>query len=352
MAYLKEVKLKNGKSWQLFYYEHGKRQTIYLPNLTKAQALLEKNRIEHILKLRESEKAVGKIKAEFGIEVQSNIDLSDFYKMYQDSRSQEVEKNTLAAPTLKRQLYALRLFRDMFPGRLISSVTPRDLEDFKSSRAKVISASGVNKDLLNLRVALRWAHRKGLLPVPIYDRVEFFKVEKRLPDFFEPHQIDEIEQYVAPDTALFAFRLIKYSGIRRTEVTKITWGDVKENYIILPHTKTRLQRTIPLHDKLREVLEERNQICSFKSDDRLVPMHPDTLTHYFKRAVDMAGYSGYRRAVHVLRHSLGAYMASKGFNLNQIAQMLGHETMTMARLYGQIPKADLKNMMNDLWSKK
>jgi site-specific recombinase XerD len=53
--------------------------------------------------------------------------------------------------------------------------------------------------------------------------------------------------------------------------------------------------------------------------------------------------------VHVLRHSLGSYLAASGFGLNEIARILGHETLTMAKHYSQIPTKSINEKLDRLW---
>ncbi len=54
-------------------------------------------------------------------------------------------------------------------------------------------------------------------------------------------------------------------------------------------------------------------------------------------------------AVHILRHSLGSYLATIGTPLNEIAQILGHKTLYMAKHYTQIAKQRGKETINKLY---
>ena len=352
MSFLEEYKGKNKRSFRVIFYESGVRRSVALPGVTtKEKALLEQKKLDRQVDLRRALRLSGSAPALSARNDKSarDISLSDFAVYLAAERSREVDNGSITLSHLNRLLYSLSLFIELFPERSLNSLSPADLEFFKRSRSEKISLAGAKKDLENLLTVFRWAYKNGLLLAPIYDRVKSIKTVKKLPGYFTPEQIDAIEKYIYPDLALFAFRIVKFSGVRRTELTKIRWKDIRENFILLPHTKTRVQRTIPLCRALRQVLEERRDLIDPEPDDFLVPLHPDTITDYFKKAIQAAGLDDRGKAVHIIRHSLGSYLAAKGFHLNEIAQILGHETLEMAKHYSAIPDPALIHRLDDIF---
>jgi len=212
MASLREIKLKRGRAWQINFYDDGIRKNIYLPDANKAEAQAKKAEIENLMRLKESARAAGKYQELTGRTDQRAISIEDFYKLFEHEKTAEVQNGSMSIETLKRELYPLRLFAEMFPGLSVSSINPANIQRFKEKRAETITPVGVNKDLANLRTCLRFAYQRGYLAIEVYNRVHNFKVEKPLPSYFTPEELDQIEKFMAPDIALFAFRVVKFTG--------------------------------------------------------------------------------------------------------------------------------------------
>ncbi len=261
MASLEKINKKGSTAYRLTWYEDGLRKRLYLGSIPKTEAISAKRRIENILRTTALTKP--SLYQRLLFNRQTDLSLKEFYDFYQAKRMLEVQAGALSIETLKRQLYPLKLFIELFPSRTLNSIAVSDLEKFKEHRLQAVTPYGVNKDLIDLKTVLNYTYKKGLLGTKVFDRVELYKCEKPLPETYEPAEILEIEKYVYPEIALFAFRIFKYTGMRRTELTRVKWENIKGNfeYFRLSKTKTRWHRVIPIHNHLKQILRtpSRNQ---------------------------------------------------------------------------------------------
>jgi len=349
MASLETIKTKSGTAYRITWYENGVRHRNYLGIVSKTVAEKELVKTKKLEKIKKYSTGTERLSKEAGII--TALSLKEFYAVYKSNREPEIEKEIVSQAQVSRVLYSVQLLIDIVGNKLLTNLTKADLEEFKKMRLSAISPEGTNKDLANLKTALRYCYQNEYIATPFYDRVEAYKVIEKLPPYLTPAEVDEVELFVYPDLSTFAYKIFKFTGIRRGAMVRIRWKDIIEDYkyFHLKKTKTKAERKVPIHDKLKVILMERRKQIRPKSTDLLVPYHPDTITRHFSRAMKDAGIEKDRIAVHVLRHSLGFYLGSIGTPLHIIAQILGHKTLYMAKKYSQIADVQGFETVNKLY---
>jgi len=132
------------------------------------------------------------------------------------------------------------------------------------------------------------------------------------------------------------------TGARRGEIMNLQWPDVDFNrrVITLHQTKNDERRILPLeghafdlmkkHGKVRKI----NSEFVFPSDD---PKKPSGIQFFWNKAVKDAGINNFR--FHDLRHSAASYLAMNGASLAEIAEVLGHKTLSMVKRYAHLSEA-------------
>ena len=153
---------------------------------------------------------------------------------------------------------------------------------------------------------------------------------------------------------MFQFDL--WTGLRRGELLALVWSNinVSEKYltvcqtlvhtsegdIIIPTTKSRCDRIVPLHDKAVNLL---NQIKIYDSSDgflfRNSDFTPIKLRQYnriykkyyhkqLEKYPDLPYYTP-----HNLRHSYATYMLQSGADIETLRALLGHVDITTTQRY-------------------
>lgn len=125
------------------------------------------------------------------------------------------------------------------------------------------------------------------------------------------------------------------SGARAGELQGLDWSDIDFNrgVAILEHTKNRRRRTIPIRGLALELLRDRRGISGpvFHSADGRVPFD---YSKPFREAVSGAGIENFR--FHDCRHTAASALAQAGCSLLEIAELLGHQSLTVTQRYAHL----------------
>ncbi|EJG0781107.1 site-specific integrase [Vibrio parahaemolyticus] len=127
------------------------------------------------------------------------------------------------------------------------------------------------------------------------------------------------------------------TGARRTELLTLTWESInfKAKTAHLPKTKNGEQRILTLTaDVLTELMKFRQiggYVFPHKNHQDLYFRNFDC---YWQEALNKAGITDFR--FHDLRHTCASLLAMNGASLLEIAQVLGHKSITMTQRYSHL----------------
>ncbi|PMO60358.1 integrase [Vibrio breoganii] len=127
------------------------------------------------------------------------------------------------------------------------------------------------------------------------------------------------------------------TGARRTELLTLTWGDIdlRKRTAYLGATKNGQQRILTLTGDVITLL------MRFRQKDGFLFPQPNNDRYYFKNfdcywkeALTLAGITNFR--FHDLRHTCASILAMRGATLLEIADVLGHKSITMTQRYSHL----------------
>jgi integrase len=126
-----------------------------------------------------------------------------------------------------------------------------------------------------------------------------------------------------------AFALHLYTGQRRSDVLKMTWGHIERGRIRVTQVKTGATLRIPIHPELQRVLDAapRDHVAILGA-----PMHPNSYCIWFRRVADAAGLP-MRCASHGLRKAAARRLAEAGCTVLEIASVTGHASLAEVQRY-------------------
>lgn len=133
------------------------------------------------------------------------------------------------------------------------------------------------------------------------------------------------------------------TGARRGEIENLTWKsiDFSRNSIILHETKNGERRVLPMVGHALELLKAHSKIRRLDSPFVFPSRHdknsPLNIQTSWKTALKKAGLEDFR--FHDLRHSAASYLAMNGATLAEIAEVLGHKTLSMVKRYAHLSDA-------------
>src|SRR5262249_55801997 len=132
------------------------------------------------------------------------------------------------------------------------------------------------------------------------------------------------------------------TGARKMELLSLTWQDVdlKRGVMTLHETKNGEHRTLPLTGHALALMREHASI-QCKETSLVFPSQNGKAARdirtAWRHAVKRAGIENFR--YHDLRHTFASYLAMNGASLLEIAEALGHKTLSMVKRYAHLSEA-------------
>lgn len=227
----------------------------------------------------------------------------------------------------------------------------------KDPKRKKKPISDVYKEALyaRLMVALNKAERDGLIAK---------NPGKTLDNKFKPHAepkercfltLEEVKAIIDTEYTLHndvkpAFLFACFTGLRHSDLAKLTWGEI----LTAPDGSTMLQTqmqktkkpiTIPLSDNALAYLPERGKA---KKGDRVFPNLPDQPGNADVRLRTIAQRAGIDKRVtfHVARHTFATLTLTYGADLYTVSKLLGHSNVKTTQIYAKIVDENKKKAVN------
>ena len=145
------------------------------------------------------------------------------------------------------------------------------------------------------------------------------------------------------------------SGMRQAELMGLKWQDVnlKDGFIILHETKNGERRRVPVSGLALSLLQEHAKVR--RLDTALLfpgTIHKDKpidLRKPFETALKAAEINDFHW--HDLRHCTASYLAMNGASLAEIAEVLGHKTLSMVKRYSHLSDGHVSNVVASMNAK-
>lgn len=236
-----------------------------------------------------------------------------------------------------------------------------DIRDFdkesKDKKRKPKPLSEVYKEALFARimVALNKAERDGIIVKnPGKD------IDRKLKPHAEQNSrcyltLDEIQKIIdteyKPDNDIKpAFLFCCFSGLRYSDVQKLTWGEITVSPEGYAQIETNMQKTgkditIPLSDNALKWLPERS---GQPSASRIFYKLPDQVTNADVRLRTIIKKAGITKHVtfHVARHTFATLTLTYGADLYTVSKLLGHSNIRTTQIYAKIVDESKRKAVN------
>lgn len=245
-----------------------------------------------------------------------------------------VESGSRNIKTLNRYRNSLEAFVDYSPelsNKLLSKISWRDFEGFKIYRkASGYSPVGVNTELRNLKGIFNFGVKKGFIRRSPLQEVEYIRVRKhdvrylnedemiRLQDVLESLDLTDEYQKDAHDLVIFYL----YTAARASEglYPHFNWNCIEPYKVYFPKTKTYTERTIPLTERVNDVLESRKYISSGPFNFDIYQVYKRTGLVFRKAGLKDV-------STHTLRKTAGAYYYLATRDIFATSRFLGHSSV-------------------------
>jgi len=211
--------------------------------------------------------------------------------------------------------------------RPIGAITPEDVIAFVDWRNDMVSGETIRKELSLWSRVFDYANSIKKLPLsesPITTARKILSFTNTLDPGTErdrrisDEEIDRIAQ-VSESRVLGKIRFIVQglTAMRRGEIVLAKREHVQGHKLVIPKTKTKKPREIPLNDVALEILDS----LPFRDDGLIFGVRPDSITHAFERAVRRAGINDI--TFHDTRHEATSRLFELGLGVQEVAAITG-----------------------------
>lgn len=329
---------RRGDTWWVTYVAEGRR--VRRSTNTDDRKLAEKilARLEHRL-VEDAEELVPR-----------DASIDDFVRDYLAWAKTNHAPDTFIQDRLK-----LPGFFRWLGKKKLTELTREDLERYKTHRLESVKARTVNNELRVIRAALNKAVAWGKLHKSPFVGVKLLKFPTNPPRFLSDEEVERLLA-AAEDTRLYqVIATAIFAGLRKRELGWLEWEDVDfAQGIVLVRNKTKggasftlknyEARSVPLHGRLRAVLEEarRGRTSGFCFAPQTKPV-PGRRYRYdfraaFERVVARAGLSGV--TPHTLRHTFASRLVMAGVSIYKVSRWLGHKDLKTTLIYAHLAPRD------------
>jgi integrase len=268
--------------------------------------------------------------------------------------------------TLERYGNTVKLFVATLNGKAkkpITAVTPKDVEDFLTSRLNGgVAPKTAIVDLKTLNTAFRRAEAYGTILKNPVSAVRPPKAESSERDVFTHEEVQKLLD-ATPTLEWQTLIILGYFvGARLGDCVGMKWDNVlpEEGVIVYHQQKTGKKVIVPMHF---HVIEHFNYLATFGTTGHLCPKlaakgsgGKHGLSEGFKRIVIKAGIDPMvvqgkgtrnftKRTFHSLRHSFNSALANAGVAEEVRMKLTGHSSKAMNERYTHLQVESLKKAM-------
>ena len=216
----------------------------------------------------------------------------------------------------------------------------------------------IRRKVQSVRALYKYMQRRGLIDSNPAAMGELAKLPKRLPSYVRSENINALlDQDIDPAdfTAVrnkLMLMMFYETGIRRAELIGLSDVNVDASAMqIKVHGKRNKDRIVPFGSELLEWIvryrELRSQQVAAVCDAFFVrpngkALYPSLVYNVVHDALQAAGGTD-KFSPHVLRHSFASAMLNNGAQLNNVKELLGHESLAATQVYTHITFSELKD---------
>lgn len=278
------------------------------------------------------------------------------------------EREVLPNKPKARQESQYKWWKEHLGHYVLADITPALIGEYRDKLLRGLTAKGTPRTpgtVLRYMAALSHAYKiardewewidqspidKVRKPRASRGRVRFLSDDERVALLEECKKSSNKDLY-------FIVILALSTGMRKSEILNLQWDtsvDLERNRIIVQDSKNGDRRSIPLAGLALELMRKRRLESPFDtglvfpSQKEQKPQKPIDIRSVWETAIRNAKIADFK--FHDLRHSAASYLAMSGASLVEIAEVLGHRTLSMVRRYSHLSEEHTSNVvsrMND-----
>ena len=187
------------------------------------------------------------------------------------------------ATTWKGNRYRLNELVAQWGPMPCNAITQLDIDRYLAEKQQAISPASRNRLLATIRTIFKAAVDWNFITHSPANGVTQLPEASQIPDALTYDQLDSLLKEL-PEYARLIVTILAYTGLRRSELHRITWGDIdfENNEIVIRTTKKSEFRVIPMHPQVRttfsELRPDRSWPRTQSGQSRIIIVWPDSNT--------------------------------------------------------------------------
>jgi len=192
----------------------------------------------------------------------------------------------------------------------------------------------------------------------LYEKISNFEYPKRpkeLPKYLLPSEVFRLIDVADKDRDKLIVMLLYTTGMRVSELVRIKVDDINfDEMSIRIMGKGGKEREVFFNSKTKEYLKKYIRENRLGAGDYLFygrknkPIHYVTVERIIRRLKKKANISKVVTP-HVLRHSFATYALTKGMDIREIQELLGHASLKTTQVYTHISRKRLFKDYQKIW---
>ncbi|MBI2774890.1 tyrosine recombinase [Candidatus Dependentiae bacterium] len=233
-------------------------------------------------------------------------------------------------------------------------------------KGQEIGARSMARKISTLKLFFRWANERLSWNVQA-NQLRAPKLEKKLPTYLKPSEIEQLLQAAHADNSLHGKRnsvmlyLLYATGMRISELINLELAHLQlESALIYVLGKGGKGRLVPIPEHITSMI--RNYIDTVRPQLMAAEMingtpflfpvlygkvaKPISRQSFWMILNELCERAGIKKSIspHMLRHSLATHLLQQGANLRSLQMLLGHENLATVEIYTHLEKSHVRKV--------
>nr|DAK91077.1 MAG TPA: SITE SPECIFIC RECOMBINASE XERD [Caudoviricetes sp.] len=250
-------------------------------------------------------------------------------------------------------------------GKTVDDITTDDIRLYIAQRVHrdKISKITVGNEIRVLRSFFNYIFSEELILKNPMLRIEAIKKEKVKKEAFTELEIEKMRAALRTNRERAIFEILLSTGCRVSELVNVKLKEITGNEVLV-HGKGQKDRTVYLNAKalyaLERYLKERKDTNPYLFASGFFGMHqknketwytrksevsedkPISASSIESRISNLGRRVGVKAYPHKFRRTCATFALRRGMSIEQVSQMLGHESIETTQIYLDISEQDLK----------
>lgn len=224
--------------------------------------------------------------------------------------------------------------------RPISSITTFDIDKYTIMLSEKYKSGTVNLYLNGLSAVLRTAYEREMIEK--MPKIPHIKNRAKRIRFLSDSEEKIILNFYKDDEEMYdAIVVLIDTGIRKGELFNLKKDDInmKNNIITLWETKNGIARSIPMTERVRNIMTKRI------NNEKIFNILESSFTRRWEKMRYICGFGLDKNFVpHILRHTCCSRLIQRGAEIVKVSRWMGHSNIATTMIYAHLAPNSLSDI--------